>query len=64
MAIKAIQGLHIPEIKMVTAMTEADVPGRVEFLIDAGHGWGGADRDLTIEATNKFFQRYLTLSEK
>ncbi len=46
-------------IKMVTAMTEADVPGRVEFLIDAGHGWGGKDRDRTIEATNSFFRRYL-----
>lgn len=46
-------------IKMVTAMTEADVPGRVEFLIDAGHGWRGPELDLTIEATNKFFRRYL-----
>lgn len=51
-------------IKMVTAMTEADVRGRVEFLIDAGHGWGGADRELTLEATNRFFQRYLRLDDK
>ncbi len=51
-------------IKMVTAMTEADVPGRVEFLIDAGHGWGGADRELTVEAASKFFQRYLRLGDK
>ncbi len=51
-------------IKMVTAMTEADVPGRVEFLIDAGHGWGGADRELTVEATARFFQRHLRLGDK
>ncbi len=45
--------------KMVTAMTGADVPGRVEFLIDAGHGWGGEDRERTAEATYAFFRRYL-----
>lgn len=46
-------------VKMVTAMTEADIPGRVEFLIDAGHGWGGEDMQDTIDATTRFFDRYL-----
>ncbi|MGI9473255.1 MAG: alpha/beta hydrolase fold domain-containing protein [Rubripirellula sp.] len=46
-------------VKMVTAMTEADVPGRVEFLIDAGHGWGGEELQATVDATSRFFDRYL-----
>lgn len=45
--------------KMVTAMTKQDVPGRVEFLIDAGHGWGGDDLHRTVDETNLFFSRYL-----
>ncbi|QDT04274.1 Carboxylesterase NlhH [Rubripirellula lacrimiformis] len=44
---------------MVEAMTDADVPGRVEFLIDAGHGWGGPDLDRTIDETTQFFDRHL-----
>jgi acetyl esterase/lipase len=46
-------------IKMVTAMTEANVPGRVEFLIDAGHGWRGKQLERSIEATQDFFAQYL-----
>jgi acetyl esterase/lipase len=46
-------------VKMVTAMTDADVPGRVEFLIDAGHGWGGEELQETIDATMRFFQKHL-----
>ncbi len=46
-------------IKMVTAMTEANVPGRVEFLIDAGHGWRGKQLEHSIEATQDFFAQYL-----
>ncbi|MCG8652950.1 MAG: alpha/beta hydrolase, partial [Pirellulales bacterium] len=40
--------------KMVTSMTKADVPGRVEFLIDANHGWGGQERNRTEQATYRF----------
>ena len=46
-------------IKMVSAMTAADVPGRVEFLIDAGHGWGGAELVQSIESAQQFFSRHL-----
>jgi acetyl esterase/lipase len=46
-------------VKMVTAMTKADVPGRVEFMIDAGHGWGGAQLERTIKVTNEFFKEHL-----
>ncbi len=50
---------HSQAIKMVTAMTESGVPGRVEFLINAGHGWQGEDLEATMEATSRFFRRYL-----
>lgn len=50
---------HSQAIKMVEAMTQADVPGRVEFLIDAGHGWGGEELNRSIQVTNEFFDRYL-----
>ena len=46
-------------VKMVTAMTDADVPGRVEFLIDAGHGWGGEELQETIDDTMRFFKKHL-----
>lgn len=46
-------------IEMVKAMTMKDVPGRVEFLIDAGHGWGGAERERSFKISNEFFQQYL-----
>ncbi len=32
---------------MIEAMTKAEIPGRVEFLIGAKHGWGGAERKRT-----------------
>jgi acetyl esterase/lipase len=50
---------HTQAIKMVTAMTEADVPGRVEFLIDAGHGWRGEELNRSIIVTSQFFRRHL-----
>ena len=55
---------HSQAIKMLQAMTVADVPGRVEFLIDAGHGWGGADLERSIDVTNRFFHRYLRSSQQ
>lgn len=41
------------------AMTESGVPGRVEFLIGAGHGWGGAEMERTVRETIEFFDQYL-----
>ena len=45
--------------KMVRAMTKAEVPGRVELLVGAGHGWGGKDRGDTLAETTEFFDRHL-----
>ncbi len=45
--------------EMTDAMTRHGVPGRVEMLIGAGHGWGGVERDRSYEQTLEFFLRYL-----
>ncbi len=41
------------------ALTKAGVPGRVELLLGASHGWGGAEMERTIDATMSFFQQHL-----
>jgi acetyl esterase/lipase len=46
-------------IKLADAMTAANLPGRVELLIGAQHGWGGAELDQTINEGFRFFDRYL-----
>ncbi len=50
---------HSQAIIMVEAMTKAGVPGRVELLIGAGHGWGGAEMRRTSDATLAWFDQYL-----
>lgn len=44
---------------MATRLTKADVPGRVEFILGAGHSWGGREMERTVDATLAFFDRYL-----
>ena len=50
--------------QMATAMAKAGVPGRVELLIGAGHGWGGAEMKRTMEASAEFFERVFASSRK
>jgi acetyl esterase/lipase len=45
--------------KLAQAMTAAGVPGRVELLIGAQHGWDGPERERTISETLVFFDKYL-----
>lgn len=45
---------------MTSAMTQHGVPGRVELLVGAGHGWGGAERERSYEQTLEFFLRSLS----
>ena len=40
---------HTQATKLADAMTAAGVPGRVELLIGAGHGWGGEDLKRTMD---------------
>ncbi len=46
-------------IKLAEAMSSAGVPGRVELLVGAQHGWAGAEMERTINDTFRFFDRYL-----
>jgi acetyl esterase/lipase len=46
-------------IKLAEAMTSARVPGRVELLIGAQHGWGGAELEQSVNETFRFFDLYL-----
>lgn len=50
---------HSQAIKLTEAMSKAGVPGRVELLIGASHGWGGAELERTKAETFAFFDRYL-----
>jgi acetyl esterase/lipase len=46
-------------IKLARAMTAAGVPGRVELMIGASHGWGGAEMERTKSEAFSFLERYL-----
>jgi len=50
---------HSQALKLADAMTTAGVPGRVEILVGAGHGWGGDVLEHTKDETMKFFDKYL-----
>ena len=50
---------HTQAIELAEAMTAANVAGRVELMVGAGHGWGNPDMDHTIAETFRFFDRYL-----
>jgi acetyl esterase/lipase len=41
------------------ALAKAGVPGRVELLMGAGHGWIGPELDRTMSATLSFFDQHL-----
>ena len=45
--------------KLADAMTASGVPGRVELLLGANHGWGGDDLKRTMDETFAFFDHYL-----
>ena len=48
-------------IKMVTALTRNQIPGRVELLLNADHGgnWGVEEFERTRNATTAFFKKHL-----
>jgi acetyl esterase/lipase len=46
-------------IKLADAMNAAGVPGRVELLIGAQHGWTGAELDRTVSETFQFLDQHL-----
>lgn len=46
-------------VKLAEAMSAAGVPGRVELLIGAGHGWGGGEMDRTRTEMFRFLDLHL-----
>jgi len=46
-------------VKLAQAMSAAGVPGRVELMVGASHGWGGAEMERTKNETFLFFDQYL-----
>jgi acetyl esterase/lipase len=51
-------------IVMLEAMTKAEVPGRMELIAGASHGWGGAELNRTALAMFAFFDEYLKAATK
>ena len=45
--------------KMADALSAAGVPGRVELLVGADHGWGGDELQRTREESLRFFNQQL-----
>ena len=41
---------HTQAYAMAEAMTSYSIPGRVELLIGAGHGWGDPELKRTVES--------------
>ena len=50
---------HTQAYKMADAITAAGVPGRVELLLGAGHGWGGKEAQRSFNQTLEFFGEQL-----
>jgi acetyl esterase/lipase len=55
---------HTQAVKLADAQTDAGAPGRVELLINAGHGWGGEELNRTIAGTIAFFDEHLKNAKK
>jgi acetyl esterase/lipase len=50
---------HEQAVVMADALTKAGVPGRVELLLGAGHGWGGAELQRTADISWAWFDQHL-----
>ncbi len=46
-------------IKLAEAMSSAGVPGRVELMVGASHGWFGEEMERTTAETFEFFDLHL-----
>lgn len=51
---------HTQAVKLEEALTKAGGQGRVELIINGGHGdWGGPEIERTFRETSQFFERHL-----
>ncbi|MFO0870700.1 MAG: alpha/beta hydrolase [Pirellulales bacterium] len=55
---------HTQAYHLADAMTRAGVAGRVELLLNAAHGWKGAELDHTVEQAFRFFDERLQLRRR
>lgn len=49
---------------MVDALHKAGVPGRLDMILGADHGWGGAELQRTIDETYAFFEQHFKPKKK
>ena len=49
---------------MIDALAKAGVPGRLDMIVGADHGWGGAELQRTADETFAFFEQYLKPKKK
>ena len=49
---------------MGDALTKSGVYGRVDLILGAGHGWGGAELTRTVDETVAFFDQFLKSKKK
>ena len=50
---------HDQAVVMADALTKAGVPGRVELMLGARHGWGGREGERTTKVAMDFFAEQL-----
>jgi acetyl esterase/lipase len=50
---------HDQATQFADALSEAGVPGRIEILVGANHGWGGAELQRTMAAMRAYFDEHL-----
>lgn len=50
--------------QMATALTKAGIPGRVELILGANHGWFGPEMARTLDGTMAFFAEHLNNGKK
>ena len=50
---------HSQSTRLAEAMTRVGLPGRIELLIGAGHGWTGPEMRRTMADTYEFFDEHL-----
>jgi acetyl esterase/lipase len=49
---------------MIDALQKAGVPGRLDMILGADHGWGGQELQRTADETYAFFEQYLRVKRK
>ena len=50
---------HNQSTKLADAMSRIGLPGRIELLVGAGHGWTGPEMRRTMDDTYEFFEEHL-----